>query len=170
MNRITQTIKKLGEKLKENKRTFVIITTILLLLIFCLLLFNNYSSKNESSNNSSNDYSNYEYSNYLENKLQQSLQNIENIGNVSVTITFDGGVEYVYAQEEEVKTTTTGTITSSSLVLVSGKPVLVKEVYPKINGVVIIASGAKNIKVKMDILKAVQTVLDVSNDKITILN
>ena len=167
MNKLNQLSQKLFEKFKENKKIFFVVTLIFLALIFCLLLFNKSTkTNNETDINSSN----YEYANYLENKLEQSLKNIENVGNVSVTITFDGGVEYIYAQEEETKMTSTGNITSSSLVLVSGKPILVKEVYPKIKGIVIIASGAKNIKVKMDILQAVQTVLDVSNEKITILN
>ena len=167
MNKLNQFSQNLIAKFKENKKIFFVVSLVFLALVFCLLLFN--KSSNSSDKDVSYD-SNYEYASYLESKVKQSLKSIENVGNVSVTITFDGGVEYVYAQEEETKTTSSGSITSSSLVLVSGKPVLVKEVYPKIKGIVIVASGAKNIKVKMDILQAVQTVLDVTNEKITILN
>ena len=167
MNKLNQFSQNLIAKFKENKKILFIVALVFLALVFCFLIFN--KSSNLGDQDVSYD-SNYEYASYLESKVKQSLKSIENVGNVSVTITFDGGVEYVYAQEEETKTTSSGSITSSSLVLVSGKPVLVKEVYPKIKGIVIVASGAKNIKVKMDILKAVQTVLDVSNEKITILN
>ena len=52
----------------------------------------------------------------------------------------------------------------------NGEPVIVNKIYPTIKGVVIVASGSEDFAVKMDILNAVQTLLEISAEDITILN
>jgi len=58
---------------------------------------------------------------------------------------------------------TEGTIT------VNGKTVVVKEVFPEISGVIIVAEGANKILVKNKILQATSSLLDVNVNKIEIL-
>ena len=78
------------------------------------------------------------------------------------------------ATETDTKTTVSGgtetTITTETVILVSNEPVIIKENYPVIKGVVIVAKGAENFSIKMDILEAVETVLEVDSDNITILS
>ena len=46
---------------------------------------------------------------------------------------------------------------------------IVKKIYPKVKGVVIVADGAKDFSIKMNILTAVETVLEVDRNNITVL-
>ena len=49
-------------------------------------------------------------------------------------------------------------------------PLIVKEIYQNISGVVIVASGAENVEVRLNIINAVETVLGVSANKIQVLS
>ena len=84
---------------------------------------------------------------------------------MEVAITFDGTVERVYAYE--TKTTSSGSVTE--IVFANGAPVVIKEVPPVVKGVVIVAGGADNAVVKLNILRAVTVLLDVDYNRIEII-
>ena len=52
--------------------------------------------------------------------------------------------------------------------MVNGQPIIKEEIYPVVNGIVVISSGANDVSVKMNILSIIQTVIDVDNSKISI--
>ena len=53
--------------------------------------------------------------------------------------------------------------------LPNGAPVVIKEVPPVVKGVVIVAGGADNAVVKLNILRAVTVLLDVDYNRIEII-
>ena len=118
--------------------------------------------------------SSLEYVDYLENKLCNVLSKISGVGNVSAIITLECGFTYEYATDTETKTTTSSsnetTITVEEVLIVDGEPVVVKEIYPVIKGVVIVAEGSEDFAIKMDIMQAVVNILEVDESKITILS
>lgn len=166
------------QKIKNIKHIDKIIIAIFIVIIGILFLSsNNTKGVNEEVVSSSLE----EYTDYLEKKLQNVIKNIDGAGEVSVMLTFAGRIEYEYAKESE-ETTTSSNITSGSnskttvnekviIVNQNGKnmPLIVKEIYPNIGGVVVVASGAKDVSVRLNIINAVQTVLDVSPSKIQVL-
>ena len=113
----------------------------------------------------------------LEQKLENIVAKINGGGNASVMITLSSGPEYVYATDEETQsnkneangTTTSTTITTSSPVIISNEMVVIKEIMPKVGGVVVVASGAENTKVKLEIIKAIQALVDVPQANIEVL-
>ena len=98
----------------------------------------------------------------LESKLKNTISGIKGAGNVSV-------VKPIYATD--VKTVQDGekTVTTSTIATFGGKPLVIGSVYPEITGVAIVAGGADDITVKMAILDAVTTVLNVPCNKVRIL-
>ena len=67
-------------------------------------------------------------------------------------------------------TTSSGTtVNKTNVVMLNGQPVVQEEIYPKIKGIVVVAQGAGNVAIKMNILSLIQTVIDVENSKINIL-
>jgi stage III sporulation protein AG len=52
--------------------------------------------------------------------------------------------------------------------MVDGEPVIKEEIYPVVKGIVVVASGADDISVKLNILSIIQTVIEVDNSKINI--
>ncbi len=174
-SKIKDKFRILFERIKKIKH-FEIYIAVGLAIIIAIIYFSflkapsqNNNSNNKIDNVSSNFSSSGEYIDYLENKLENVITLVKGAGNVEVVVTLEKGFEYVYATEEETRTTANGTtITTSNIVMVNGKPVIKEEIYPVVQGIVIVASGANNVSVKMDILSIVQTVIEIENSKINI--
>jgi stage III sporulation protein AG len=168
-------LKSFWTKFKSIKHIEIIIAVVVGVVICLVYLLFVTSSKNDNSQeNSTEDYTSaVEYVDWLENKLCNVLSKIDGVGDVNVIVTLQCGFTYEYAKDTETKTTTSGgaetTIKTETVILVSNEPVVVKEIYPVIKGVVVVAEGAENFSIKMNILSAVETVLEVERENITIL-
>lgn len=122
----------------------------------------------------------------LEKRLTDILGKIQNAGKVTVMITLKTGTEIIPAKDESISDKTTNendteggtrTIneknTSDQIVFMNdqggtSKPLVLKEVNPEIKGVIIVAEGAKDPKVKLKLTEAVQTVLDVPAYRVSV--
>lgn len=123
--------------------------------------------------------------NEMETKLKSILSKIKGAGKVDVMITFYSGNEYVTAvdvntsensTQEKDKEGGTRVITKNDkenktiYQEVDGvkKPFIIKEILPKVKGVVIVADGAADAEVKADLAKATQALLDIASNKIQV--
>lgn len=162
------------QKLKSIKHIDKIIAV---LFIAILLVVYVSTFTNDDSNNAVTSLTTEEYAKMLEDKMSSVLSNINGAGDVSVMVTLECGIEYIYATTKEEITTTSGsnskTTITEELVMVSssGKstPVIIKENLPKISGVLVVAEGAGSVSVKLEILKAVQALFELPADSIEIL-
>ena len=154
------------ERFKVGKKTqYVIVATII--AVITIIFAVNFISKDQNSENQ-NYAESYVYS--LESRLAGTLSKVKGVGKVSVLIQVDGGMETLLATKT-VKTESGGkTQTEESPILVNGKTVVLKEIYPEIIGVIIVAEGADNITVMRKIQDATVSFLNVSLDKIEILS
>lgn len=176
MSNFTSKLKSLWDRIKKVKHIEIYIAVIFAVIILAIYLSTIWSPKKkvpEANNSTENEQTlstSMEYARDLENKLVNVLSKIKGAGDVNVVVTLENGFEYLYATEEETRTATDGSkVTTSKVILVDGKPVVTQEIYPTIKGVLVTSSGADNISVKFSILSALQTVIDVSNENITIL-
>ena len=169
-------IKMMWEKVRKIKHIYLYLA-IAVALVLCGFYFINFKTsktakKSEVSTQEAS--STMEYVTNLENKLSSVLSNISGVSKVNVIITLEEGFSYKYATDTETKTIVSGgtetTIVTETVILVSNEPVIEKEIYPSIKGVVVVAKGAENVSVKMNILSAVETVLNVEPNRITILS
>ncbi|OGO78782.1 MAG: stage III sporulation protein AG [Clostridiales bacterium GWB2_37_7] len=133
-----------------------------------------------------NDSSKSEYVSELEKRLTDILTEIQDAGKVSVMITLKTGTEIIPAKDESITDKTTdekdvegGTRnineknTTDQVVFMNdqggtSKPLVLKEINPDIKGVIIVAEGAKDPKVKLQLTEAVQTVLDVPAYRVSV--
>ena len=170
-SKIKDKFRILFERIKKVKH-FEIYIAVGLAIIIAVIYFSflKAPSQNKDTNNKiDNVSSNFSSSGEYIDKLENVITLVKGAGNVEVVVTLEKGFEYVYATEEETRTTANGTtITTSNIVMVNGKPVIKEEIYPVVQGIVIVASGANNVSVKMDILSIVQTVIEIENSKINI--
>ncbi len=169
--------------LLKNKQ----VKTILIVLffgLFALIILNSSFGAEITNVNGSNSSLNYvsslDYCEKLENKLVEVLSNIKGAGNVKVMVTVESGPKLNFASnvDQRNNTTTSGGNTTSNSTFVeepiilnssSGyAPLVVSEDSPKIQGVVVVASGAKDVGVKLNLLQAVMALLDVSSNNIQI--
>ena len=114
----------------------------------------------------------------LENRLKNILSKVEGAGNVDVMITYKNDKELVVAQnteeEQEEDTNKIRQNLKSDYVIIesedgSYEPLVLKEISPSIEGVLIVAEGGDNIIVKNGLLKAAESLLNVPSHKIEIL-
>ncbi len=120
----------------------------------------------------------------IEQQLKYTLSQIEGAGQVEVMITYESSSEIVPAVSVDKQTSTTtdssdsGSSTTntentqSEVVTIGGSggnnALVLKEKSPEIRGVIVVAEGADNIAVKLNLLSAVQTLLNVSPDQVDV--
>lgn len=127
-----------------------------------------------------------DYARRLENDLATILSKIQGVGRVSVMVTLESGSEIIPAKDESIsdkvtneKDTNGGTrtinekTTDDKVVFTtaqggSSKPLIIKEINPEIKGVIVVAEGAEDSKVKLKISQAVQTVLDIPAYRVSV--
>lgn len=175
MNKWTEKLMLLWDKLKKIKHIGLYLALFLAVVIVGIYFttLSNPKEENPSTNLDTNTQtfsSSSEYITWLENKLENVLGKVKGAGNVEIILTLDKGFEYVYATEEEIKELASGgSVTTTKVVLVNGQPVLEEEIFPSIKGIVVVSQGAQDVTVRLNLLSALQTVVNVDNSKITIL-
>ena len=160
-------------KIKSVKNIEIIVCIILIAII--LLLYGIVREAKKKQAESGNAGATIVETASDEERLAAVLSKIKGAGKVEVYIGYDGNFETVYAFD---KTTTrtdnsgganlTTTVTEEKSTAVfdeNKKPLIEKTVSPKITGVIVVAEGAKDVAVRLNILKAVATALNV-NEKI----
>ncbi|MBR1867680.1 MAG: hypothetical protein IJ800_03770 [Clostridia bacterium] len=153
------------DKLKKIKFEYLIVGALIIaVVIVAAMTFSGKGEENASGGSST------DYISGLEIKLSETLSKIEGAGQVSVVITAKTGVTTEIAEDKKTVSDGEKVTSTSTPVLVGGKPIILREIYPEIIGVVIVAKGAGNITVKMSLLDAATTALGISADKIQILN
>ena len=113
------------------------------------------------------------YENELEKKIKNTISFIKNAGNVEVMVYFSEGIETVIAYKTEIQKNEKGiVIETKSPVLITNdgksQPIILQENMPIPSSVVVIATGASNTNVKLEILRAVQAMFNYSNCNIEI--
>lgn len=105
-----------------------------------------------------------------EERLADILSQIDGVGSVSVMITYYSGTEkniaYEVKQSSTLEEDKSEVNEDKKAVMTDGEPMVVKEVYPKVKGVIVTASGAGRADVKKALTEAVSAALDVPVHKI----
>lgn len=148
------------KKIKQVKHIGIIIAIIFIALLL-LILFNdfNFSFGSHSSDvqQTSTYYTNgYAYAELMENKLKNVLGKIKGVGNVEVMVSIEID-EYVQSVKSNNSLTDTEDKNNQQAVDV-----------PKITGVVVVSSGASDVSVKLNLMCATQTLLNLEQSKIQI--
>lgn len=190
MKEILEKIKKHLEEM--NNRKFINNLFIILLISIMILIASNVFLDSNKENeeyvideqpkeynyNTENDYSDY-----LEKKLVNILSKLNGVGKVNVMITLEDSVEKVTAANST--TTTEKSVENDSeggtrevvredlivQVVTKGNDdslMIVKEVQPTVQGVIVVADGANDPEVRETLYDAVKTVLGVKANKVQV--
>ena len=171
---------RIAAKLKADKKLEMAVYVGLALLIVVLYLSTLFPKESKQAALQPEAKSNV-YTSQTELEVEQRLENvlssIRGAGRVEVMITYETGPEIVTAMNTDTNTNRSETVDngkeskveqqteSKKPATVSGgggtEPIVITEKQPSVRGVIVVAEGADNIKVRMDLQRAVQTVLDV---------
>lgn len=160
----------LGGKVK--KKNIELLIAVLLGVVAIVIYFSTFTSCSDKGTGGNSG----EYVETLTKQLSATLGKIKGAGKVSVLITFEDSGETIYATNDEklVETvtdgnkTTTETTEKSTVVIVGGKPLVERVLEPKVKGVLIVAEGGSDARVKVDLIRATQVALSVSANLIEV--
>ncbi|NLI60848.1 MAG: stage III sporulation protein AG [Clostridiales bacterium] len=188
-----KSFKDLISKFKEIKNVewIVVILVISIIISIYASTLNKPSSANQDDIQADNEgqlhwvEKNDATGNQDEQRLKEILSAIKGAGRVEVMITYNSGKEIIPAMNTVESTTVTeeednsggtrrinqtdknfqpSTFNDSE----GSKPIILKEVEPEIKGVIIISEGAEDIRVKMELMKAVQVALGVNPNQVEV--
>lgn len=108
-----------------------------------------------------------------EQKLAEILSNVKGVGEVRVMIEYSEGKESVVAEnrksENSSQVDNNQNKSETEIVFSNNNPVILKEIYPKVKGVIIVAQGGDNVEIKNQLISAVMSLMDLDANKIEVL-
>lgn len=150
----------------KDKKTIGIFAAIVILGIVLMLGENGIRVKNtsETATDATEDYE-------LEQRLSAILSKVKGAGNVNVMITYQAGKEKVIAYNTNKEKDNSAFLSreSTEAVINGDSPVILKELYPEIEGVLIVAQGGGNTEVKNNLIRASKALLGIDVNKIEVL-
>lgn len=172
----------------KNPKFVRIIIIIGLVGIGLILLSGLLPEKSNTEDNQTNSQVAYvslaQYENNLEQSLADIISSIDGAGKTRVMLTMDSTVEQVYAtdktmsqkdsinsgEDTETNKDTSANSTYITVELSDGtqQTVLLKEIQPKVRGVLVVCNGGDNSVVKEKIVDAVTKALDISSSMVSV--
>lgn len=177
-------LSKITDKLKRIKHLDIILT-VLFIAIILLIYFSTtglFSSKGkETSKTASENISSSSsealtmdtLTSQLSSNLESLICGLSGVTTAKVMLYYDEDISYDIAYTQETKTTSDGAkIETKSPVLIdvdgTKKPIILSKNIPKPKSIVVVAGGAKNASVKLEILRLIQAMFEISSSKIEI--
>ena len=165
-------LKQIIAKIKSVKNIEIIIGLVIIAVM--IIIYSNVSAAKEKTDAASGGEATL--TDNLETRLADILGEIEGAGEVKVMITYAGTGDKITAETTNTHTTTTNgstsstttTTTTSSPVLSGSDVVILQEKMPEIKGVIVVAEGASDMKVKLKLMQATATVLGINANSIQI--
>ncbi|AEM78661.1 stage III sporulation protein AG [Thermoanaerobacter wiegelii] len=187
---------KLKDKLLKDNKKLVENLTVIFLIGLILLIGASALSKPRPSNNNDNkelvlaqkESSSEDYAQKLEKDLKNILSKIEGVGNVEVLITLNSDEEVVAAMDivesstttnekdssggirETIQTESNNRVVTSQDTSGQNAPIVLKRIMPEIRGVIVVADGAKDPRLRYELSSAVQTALGIPAYKVKVIS
>ncbi len=162
----------------EKNKLIKIIVAVGLIAMVGIFLSESFSTKNKQENQPQQQASEslHEYEQQVEQRLSDILSSIDGIGQCEVMVTLDSSKESVYSSESESKNESDEKSSSSSekstYVIVDDdgqKPVLEKEVEPRVRGVIVVCEGADDVYVRQAVVDSIRAGLGITSANISIV-
>ncbi|MEQ6359035.1 stage III sporulation protein AG [Thermoanaerobacter thermohydrosulfuricus] len=187
---------KLKDKLLKDNKKLVENLTVIFLIGLILLIGASTLSKPRPSNNNENkelvlaqkESNTEDYAQKLEKDLKNILSKIEGVGNVEVLITLNSDEEVVAAMDvvesstttnekdsnggirETIQTESNNRVVTSQDTSGQNAPIVLKRIMPEIRGVIVVADGAKDPRLRYELSSAVQTALGIPAYKVKVIS
>ena len=148
-------------RLKKIKHIEIIVAVIAV-VVMLVIYFSSIAPSKKGETVTREDVDNY--CTRMTDEITAAVKNLNGVGKAKVVINWSGSVEYVYAQNGD------GSSSPLQVVQTSGsyQPILIRIIYPKAVGVLVVCEGGSNAKIKVDVIMAVSTLLDISTDKVLV--
>lgn len=149
--------------IKHFEILVAVVAVVVMLIIYVSMLLPDKSGTDAGAAAEESDYCTE-----MERALTETVSALKGAGKTKAVIRWESGVEAVIAYVSS----TGGNTSTSSPQIVTGAdgsgPIVLKEIYPKALGAIIICEGGDNVRVKLDIINAVSVLLDLTPENICV--
>lgn len=156
--------KTLLQKFKNLKGKEIIIALIAVALMLVIYFSSTTTTKQSNSVLGS------DYCSELQTKIEKTVINMSGDKNAIVVINWNGSVENEIAKSES----TSQNSSSSSPVIISGQngstPVILHKKYPEVIGVVVVIKNCSDVKLRVDVIQMVSTLLGILPEKVAVFS
>lgn len=112
------------------------------------------------------------YKEQAENALSAIISKIDGVGKCAVMITFETSAENVYAYNSTSEYGEKNEKREYNYVIIEDQnkqePIVVKEIQPKVKGVIVVCEGGENSKVQAAVIDSVTSAFGIASNKISI--
>lgn len=164
---------KLSAVLNSDKK--VKIFAIIGIIGIVLILLSEAVPHNTAKSSNNNQLKEISYSDYiasLEKDTQNIIGSINGVGKCKVMLTLKDTNESVYAKNSNEKNDDSSYSKSYEYVLYDGQdgetPVLIKQYFPQIQGVVVVCEGADNTVVRENVINSVSSLFNIPTSRISV--
>ena len=163
---------KFSEALKRLKNSDKRIKVAVALGLIGILLLGLSEAVPHEKKAAERDVSYTEYTAELEKKTQDIISSIDGVGECKVMLTLKNSNESVFAKNNTENSDSGNYSRESEYVLYDGEngeePVLVKEYFPQVMGVVVVCSGGDSFAVRESVIACVSSLYDIPTTKISV--
>ena len=156
--------KTLLQKFKALKGKEIIIALIAVAIMLIIYFSSSTSSKSTVSVLGS------DYCAELQTKIERTVVNMSGDKNATVVINWNGSVSNEIAKSESVSQNSS----TSSPVIISGQngstPVILRKKYPEVIGVVVVVKNYDDVKLRVDLVQMLSTLLGISPQKVAVFS
>ncbi|MBR7141869.1 MAG: hypothetical protein IKD03_06945 [Clostridia bacterium] len=156
--------KTLLQKFKALKGKEIIIALIAVAIMLIIYFSSSTSPKSTVSVLGS------DYCAELQTKIERTVVNMSGDKNATVVINWNGSVSNEIAKSESVSQNSS----TSSPVIISGQngstPVILRKKYPEVIGVVVVVKNYDDVKLRVDLVQMLSTLLGISPQKVAVFS
>ncbi len=167
---ITEKIRTLAEKLKEDKKTLMIILMAAIGII--LILFSGSGTSKSDASDAAVPYTEFADKAETEKSVVQMIESIKGAGRAKIMITYECDSETVFAKDTEQKSDTDETDVKNKHIIIDGDTgetgLKVKSIYPKVMGVAVICEGGEDPVVRERIYSLISALFDINTNSISV--
>ena len=163
-------IKKIITAIKKSDKKMKLLIAFALIGVFIIMLSELLPTA--SVKKSADNFSYEEYVEALESQTKSIVESIDGVGKCNVMLTLNCSSEYIYARNSDDNKNESSYSETREYVLYKGEngetPVLIKELYPRVEGAAVVCSGGDNIAVKEDVINCLSSLFDIPSSKISV--
>ena len=161
----SDSVKKVAEKLKKDKKTLIIMLVGISGMLLIMLAPSAAKSQETQESNIVYDYNISD----IQNELRILVESIKGAGEARVFITYESEKENVYAMNIDEKSDGSEVHFKSEYIITDDDSGLIlKVMYPKVKGVAVVCKGGSDPVVKEKIYSVVSALFDISTNKISV--
>jgi len=163
-------IKGIFGRIKKIRHIEIILAGIAVVVMLAIYFGSNVSLGGGTRNsNASNPSQAENHLQRIERQLNEAFSLLNGAGDTRVIINWESGIEQVIAYI--ISENQNGSSSAPQVITGGGQqgPIVLKEIYPRAIGVIIVTQGGDNVMLRLAMINAVSTLLDITPDRIQVM-